>query len=147
PARRQRPAAPRARALSPSMRLPPAARALRQPAARVVLPLAAYSVAAVVSTWPLATAPATHVAVPAPGADAPSLTAFGQTLRALSGSGDAIAPESLLSALLVLPVHLGGAGVVLSHNLALLASLAVSGLAMHACARALGADAPGAYVA
>ncbi len=129
------------------MRLPPAARAFRQPAARVAVPLAAYCVAAVVATWPLATDPATHVVVAAPGAVAPSLTAFGQTLRALSGAGGSIAPEFLLPALLVAPAQLGGAGIVLCHTLALLASLALSGLAMHVCARALGAGAPSAYVA
>ncbi|HEX7086645.1 MAG TPA: hypothetical protein VF198_09795 [Vicinamibacterales bacterium] len=129
------------------MRLMPAARAFRQPAAGMALPLAVYSVAAVVATWPLATAPATQVVAASSGAAAPSLTAFGRTLHALTGSGDAAAPEFLLSALLVLPLHLGGANLVLCHNLVLLASLALSGLAMHACARTLGAETPGAYVA
>lgn len=128
----------------------------------------AYLAAAVLFTWPLAFRLTTHLGAPeGPGDPYLNLWILGWDLRtlterpsaALNGAifdarifhpaADTLAYSDHLipQALMVLPLFAVTRDPVLCYNVLLLLSLAASGLAMHACARQLGASRRAAWVA
>ena len=150
------------------MRLPASARAVRALARRAALPALVYATAAIVATWPLAVRLTTHLGAPeGPGDPYLNLWILGWDLQVLTRDPGALpggrlfdAPifhpaagtlaysdHLLLQAIALVPVYLATNDLVVVYNVLLLASLACSGLAMHACARMLGAPGPAAYVA
>jgi hypothetical protein len=146
----------------------PAARGIRGPAGRAAVSVLVYVAAAIVATWPLAAQLTTHLGAPeGPGDPYLNLWILGWDLQVLTRDPGALldgrvfdAPifhpaagtlaysdHLLLQAIALIPVHLATGDPVVGYNLLLLASFVLSGLAMHACARTLGAPEPAAYVA
>jgi hypothetical protein len=135
---------------------------------RAVAAAAVYVAAAVALTWPLATVAASRLGAPEGSGD-PYLNLWvlgwgahawlTDPLGTLSGRAfDApifhpatrtltYSDHQLLQALAAAPIHAWTGNLTLAYNLILLASIAASGLAMHACARALTGSVAGAYVA
>ena len=131
-------------------------------------PLALYTAAAVIFTWPLVVSLRSHLGAPeGPGDPYLNLWILGWDLRTITthpgwlfngrifdanifhpATGTLTYSDHLIpQALLVLPVYILSRDPVVCYNVLLFGSFVASGLAMHALARTLGASFTGATVA
>ncbi len=146
----------------------PSRAARRRAWATLAVPLLVYFAATVVFSWPLAISLASRLGAPeGPGDPYLNLWILGWDLHVLSTHPAwlvtgrvfeanifypaahtlAYSDHLLPQALALLPLYLASGDVVLCYNALLLASLAASGLAMHALARGIGCREPGCYAA